>query len=140
MAAAGSTASPGRCRVGSEVGLLDGGIEALFGAAFSGLYPDGTLHREGTEPTYDEEGNITGYEAGGDLPCKVQRDKCTYGMVRSEGYSEGDTALIILAAQLNGVEITTDMQATDGAGKRWMIASAELDAASSHWICRGSKA
>lgn len=121
------------------MGLLDGGIEAIFGSVFGALYLDGTLHRDISEPIYDVEGQITGYAGGGDMPMKVQRDKCTYAMTQAKGYSEGDTALIILAAQLGGVQITTDMEATDGAGKRWKIASADLDAASSHWICRGSE-
>lgn len=122
------------------MGLLNGGIGAIIGAALSGLYLDGVLHREGAEPIYDGEGNITGYAGGDDIPIKVQRDKCTYAMTQAKGFSEGDVALIILSAQLGVVEITTDMQVTDGKGKRWLIASADEDAASSHWICRGSKA
>lgn len=119
------------------MGLLNGGISAIFGAALGGLYPDGTLHRDGVDPIYDGEGNITGYGGGADIPIKVQRDACTYAMRQSEGYSEGDVMLLILAAPLNGEKVTTDMQATDGAGARWMIRSADLDAASSHWVCRG---
>jgi hypothetical protein len=122
------------------MGLLTGGIAAIFGSALSGLYPDGILHREGVEPQYDLEGNVTGYAGGADVPIKVQRDACSYSMRQSEGYSDGDVMLIILAAQLGGVKVTTDMQATDGAGDRWMIGSADLDAASSHWILRGRAA
>lgn len=121
------------------MGLLNGGISAIFGAALSGLYPDGLLHRDGTGPIYDLEGNIIGYDDGADIPIKVQRDACSYSMRQSEGHSEGDVMLIILAAGL-GVKITTDMQTTDGAGDRWMIRSADLDAASSHWTCRGRAA
>lgn len=119
--------------------LLDGGIASIFGSVFSGIYLDGTLHRSLTDPIYDGEGSIIGYGGGGDMPIKVQRDKATYGMTRAQGFSDGDCALIILTAQLDGVEITTDMEVTDGHGRRWKIASADLDAASSHWICRGSK-
>lgn len=122
------------------MGLLDGGIARIFNAALSGLYLDGALHRDGTDPIYDNEGNITGYAGDADIPIKVQRDACTYAMRQSEGYSEGDVMLLILAAPLNGVKVTTDMQATDGAGDRWMIRSADLDAASSHWVCRGRAA
>jgi hypothetical protein len=122
------------------VSLLNGGIAAIFGAVLGGLYLDGLIHRDGTDPIYDNDGNITGYAGGADVPCKVQRDACSYAMVRSEGYAEGDVMLIILTDGLGGVEITTDMQATDGYGKRWMIEAADLDAAASHWICRGRKA
>jgi hypothetical protein len=121
------------------MGLLDGGIAAAFGSALSGLYPDGLLHREGTGPIYDDEGAIIGYDGGSDIPIKVQRDACSYSMRQAEGYSEGDVALIILAGGL-AVQATTDMQVTDGTGKRWMIQSADLDAAASHWICRGRAA
>lgn len=121
------------------MGLLDGGMAAIFGAAFGGIFLDGKLHRAGTDPIYDGEGNITGYGGGADIDIKVQRDACSYSMRQSEGYSEGDVVLIVLAAGL-GIKITTDMQATDGGGQRWTIQSADLDAASSHWICRGRRA
>jgi hypothetical protein len=120
------------------MGLLDTDIAALFGAAFGGLYLDGWLHRDGTDPIYDDGGNIVGYVGGIEIAIKVQRDKATYAMRQSEGFSEGDVALIILAQGLPA--LTTDMQVTDGHGARWMIQSADLDAASSHWICRGRAA
>ena len=120
------------------MGLLDGGIEAIFGAALGGLYLPGTLHRDGTEPIYDDEGAITGYGGGDDVPCRCQVDGATHAMRQSEGYSEGDVRIIILSAGLGG-EVTTDLQIS-AKGKRWMIASAERDAASSHWICRGRAA
>ncbi|WP_375194650.1 hypothetical protein [Sphingobium sp.] len=120
------------------MGLLDGGIEAIFGTAFGGLFLPGTLHRDGTEPIFDAEGNITGYEGGEGIPCRLQIDGATYAMRQSDGYVDGDVRIIILSAGL-GVEVTTDMQVT-GRGQRWMIASAERDAAASHWICRGRKA
>ena len=121
------------------MGLLDGGIASIFGAALGGLYPDGLLHRDGTGPIYDDEGNIIGYDGGGDVPIKVQRDACTYAMRQAEGYADGDVALIILAAGL-AVAPTTDSQVTDGDGARWMVASVERDAAGSHFMCRGRKA
>lgn len=120
------------------MGLLDGGIEAMFGGVFGALYLNGTLHRDTTTPIYDTEGNITGYGGGGDIACKAQVDAATYAMRQAEGYSEGDMRIIILSAGL-GVEVTTDMQVSVS-GKRWMIASVDRDAANSHWICRGRKA
>lgn len=122
------------------MGLLDGGIASIFSAAFGGIFLDGLLHRDGTDPIYDGEGNITGYGGGAEIPMKVQRDACSYTMRQSEGYTEGDVMLIILAAPLNGLKVTTDFQVSDGSGQRWTIQSADLDAASSHWICRGREA
>lgn len=118
------------------MGFLNGGISAIFGAALSGLYLDGTLHRDGTNPVYDQSGNIVGYSGGVSLPIKVQRDACSWSMKQSPGYIEGDVMLIVLAHGL-AATITTDMEISDGAGRRWMVQSADLDAASSHWICRG---
>ena len=121
------------------VGLLDGGMVAIFGAGLGWLYPDGFLHRDGTDPVYDDEANITGYSSAAAIPCKVQRDKATYAMRQAEGYSEGDVMLIVLAEGLS-VEIPTDYRISDGQGIKWMVQSAELDAAGSHWICRGRRA
>lgn len=122
------------------MGLLSGGIASIFNSALSGLYLDGLLHRGATNPVYDASGNIVGYSGGGDLPIKVQRDACSWAMRQSGSYVDGDVMLIVLAAGLNDVAITTDMEITDGQGRRWMVESADLDAASSHWICRGRKA
>ncbi|MFK4794663.1 hypothetical protein [Sphingobium sp. ZW T5_29] len=119
--------------------LLNGGMAAIFGAAFGGLYPNGVLHRDGTGPIYDDEGNIVGYDGGGDVPIKVQRDACTYAMRQSEGYADGDVMLIILTSGLAHMP-TTDSQVTDGNGDRWMVASVDRDAANSHYVCRGRKA
>lgn len=120
------------------VSLLNGGIEAIFGAALGGLYLDATLHRDGSDPIYDGEGSITGYAGGAEIPCKAQMDAATYAMRQADGYVDGDVRIIILSAGL-AVEVTAEHQ-IEVAGKRWMIASAERDAARSHWVCRGRKA
>lgn len=120
------------------MGLLDGGIEAIFGAAFSGLYLPATLHRDGTVPVYDGEGNITGYSNAASVACRAQIDAANYAMRQAQGFAEGDVRIIVLSSGL-GVEITTDFQITVS-GKRWMIASVERDAANSHYILRGRRA
>ena len=118
------------------MGLMDGGIASIFGAALSGLYLPAILHKPGEYAT-DNEGNILP-AVGTDVPCRAQMDGATYAMRQSEGYSEGDVRIIILSARL-GVEVTTDCQISVS-GTRWMVQSAELDAASSHWVCRGRAA
>lgn len=120
------------------MGLLDGGIEAIFGAAFGGLYLPATLHRDTSAPIYDGEGNITGFSGGGDIGCRAQVDAATYAMRQAEGFIEGDTRIIVLSAGL-GVEVTTDMQIT-ARGVRWQIAGVDRDAAASHWVLRGRPA
>lgn len=120
-------------RAGSDVGLLDGQIAAVFSAALSGLYLDGTLHAGTGSPVYDASGNITGYTGGGDVAIKVQVDSATDAMRRADGYAEGDCRVIVLARGVSA--ITSDMELTARA-KRWRILSAELDAAASHWTLR----
>lgn len=115
--------------------LFDGGIEAIFGAALGGLYLPAVLHTSGTGPIYDNEGNIVGYAGGTDIECRAQMDAATWAMRQGEGFVDGDVRIIVLSSGLP-VEITTDHEITV-ATKRWMVASAERDAARSHWILRG---
>lgn len=119
--------------------LIDGGISSVFGSVFGALYPDGLLHRDTSDPVFDDYGNVIALGGGSDIAIKVQRDACSYAMRQADGFVEGDVALIILADGLS-VEPTTDMQVTDGTGQRWMIQSVDKDAANSHFICRGRKA
>ena len=118
------------------MGLLDGGIAAIFGAAFGGLYLDGTLHRGTGSPIYASGGVITGYGGGGDVAVKVQVDAATDAMRRAEGFAEGDVRIIILAQGIGPV--TSDHRITIGA-TTYSLQAAELDAAASHWICRGRR-
>lgn len=120
------------------MGMLDGGIEALFGEAFAGLYLPAVLHRDGTEPEYDERGRITGYSDAADIDCRAQVDAASYAMRQTKGFAEGDVRIIVLSAGL-GIAITTDYAITVS-GKRWLIASVERDAANSHYILRGRRA
>jgi hypothetical protein len=120
------------------MGLLSGGLEAIFGAALGGLYLDATLHRDTSGPIYDDEGSVTGFAGGAGIACKAQVDSVTYAMRQAEGFVEGDVRIIVLSAGL-GVAISTDMQITVS-GQRWQIASVDRDAGASHWICRGRPA
>lgn len=120
------------------MGLLDGGIEAIFGAAFGGLYLDGTLHAGTGAPIYDAQRRITGYTDPGDVACKVQVDSASEAMRRTEGFAEGDVRLIILSTGLSA-DITSDHEVT-ARSVRYRLLSADRDAAASHWICRGRRA
>ncbi|TCM21479.1 hypothetical protein EDF56_101143 [Novosphingobium sp. PhB165] len=118
------------------MGLLNGGIASVFHSVFSGIYLDGTLHAGTGEPIYGPGSVITGY-SGGDSDIKVQTD-ATGDAVRDDvGFAEGDVTLIILA--LNVPQITSDHEVTDGYGEKFSIQRASLDAARSHWVCRGRK-
>jgi len=115
------------------MGILNGDITALFGAAFSDMYLDATLHAGTGEPTYNAAGDITGY-AGGDVAAKCQVDAATDAMRREEGFSEGDVRLIILAL---GLPAITDNHQLTVQGVRYFLAGPSLDAAGSHWVARG---
>lgn len=118
--------------------LLDGDIAALFGEVFSGLYLEGTLHAGLTAPTYDNEGNITGFSGSDATQISVQTDAATFAMRQEQGFVEGDASLIILAQ--SAPIVTSDHEVTDGYGKRWKIMTASQDAARSHWLCRARPA
>lgn len=114
------------------MGLLDGGVAAIFAQAFSGFYLDATLHRAG-EITYTN-GVITG-NGSTDIPAKAQIDAATYAMVNSDGYVDGDMRILILNP---GVPVTTDDEITV-AGTRWKIQSVTQDPAIAYYECRGRR-
>lgn len=118
------------------MGLLDGGIAAVFSAALSGLYLDGTLHTGTGDPIYDDAGNITGYTGAGDVAVKAQVDSATEAMRQAEGFAEGDARIIILA---HGIGTVTSDHTITVRSAEWRLLSAELDAAASHWVCRARK-
>lgn len=117
------------------MGVLDGGVAAIFGAAFGSFYLDGTLVSSFTQPIYGPGGAITGYTGGTPIACKCQIDAATYAMRQADGFADGDMRIIVLSAGL-GVPVTTDHRLTVS-GQTWLIASADRDPAGSHWICRG---
>ena len=115
-------------------GILDGGITALFGAAFGGMYLPATLHGGTGDPVYDSDGDITGYSGGGDTPARAQVDAATDAMRRADGFAEGDVRIIILA---QGLPAITDSAELTVRGIRYRLIAPTLDAAASHWVARG---
>lgn len=120
------------------MGLLDGGLQAVFGAAFAGVYLDGTLHRSSRVEA--ENGNIT--ETFVSQAIKVQKDACTERMRQQEGYSDRDVRLIVLQVAPDSSvleEPSTDDQIT-AAGQRWAISGIVSDPANAYWEMRGTPA
>lgn len=125
------------------MGILDGGIQAVFGAAFGGLYHDATL-LGGDGPIYDDGGNITGYGRQ-TWPCKAQVDAVDWSM--RDGYIDGDVRILILSAGLevavtadHEIEVQAERFRVDGGYQRWSISAPSMDAAGSHWVVRGRRA
>lgn len=116
--------------------LLSGGLSRVFAAAFSGVYMPAKLYR--SDRTYDEGGSITDDFKPKDI--RAQRDSVTKAMREEPGYGSRDVAIIVLVDPARGpVDIGTDDQVLVQ-GARYKIASATLDAASSHWVCRATPA
>lgn len=72
--------------------MLDGAIQAIFGAAFSGLYLDGTI----IAVTITDDGAGGGSSSPTSEPCKLQVDACTHRQKLEVGYTARDVRIIVL--------------------------------------------
>ena len=114
-------------------GLLDGGIAAIFGKVFAGLYLPATLRRQVRTET--DGGSVT---VETELhACRAQIDAVTEAMRQAPGYTATDQRILILADTLD-VAPTTDDEITVG-GREWGIASVASDPAQSYWELRGAR-
>lgn len=120
---------------------LGGGLAAVFGAAFSGLYLPGRLVLPET-PEYDDGGSIIPGAGPELIDCRVQVDSVTESMSQAEGYTDRDVRLLILSAGLASA-VTTDCEVDVLEGPhagRWMVASVDRDPAGAYFDCRGRRA
>lgn len=113
------------------MGLLDGGMQGIFGAAFGAVYPSGYLLR--TTLTDDGEGGYTTSHAVHAI--KGQVDQASERMRRAEGYTDGDMRVIVLQSGV-AVEPNTDDLAILG-GKVWALSGIQADPAVTHWEMTG---
>jgi hypothetical protein len=123
------------------MGLLDGGIQSIFGSAFGALYLNAALTR--TVQTSDDEGG--GTVTPSDQPCKVQVDACTETMRRAPGYTINDVSLYVLQVGISGGPIDTACYVTPAtgphAGIRYrLVAPIAQDPAAAYWNARGTPA
>ena len=114
------------------MGLLDGGLQSVFGQAFGSLYLSGTLHR--VTRTEDSGGSVT--RSYSDTVVKVQIDSLTEAMRSAGGYTERDVRLIVLQRGI-GAAPSTDDQITAG-GRRFNVSNISEDPARSYWFMIGS--
>lgn len=111
--------------------LFQSAGKALSGV-FSGLYPDGTLHKQ-TE-TQADNGDVS--VTTENIPIKAQVDSATEAMKSDEGYASTDVAIFVLRPDL-ALSITTDDEVT-AEGRRYAIGGpVRKDTAKSHFILRG---
>jgi hypothetical protein len=120
------------------VGLLDGGAASLFGDIFGGLYVAASVSG-GATTTYTAGGKLQRARAGA-RACKVQVDSATQSMRETEGFTETDRAIYVLATSLEG-DLDTDAEITveagPYAGATFRATGIERDPAGAYWRCRG---
>ena len=116
------------------MGLLDGGISALFGTVFGGLYLDGQIIA--VSYTDDGTGSLTPVVAAS-IPCKVQVDACTERQKLEEGYRATDARLLILQSGIATKPVGGNRVVAKGV--TYIIGpTVNQDPAASYWECRGS--
>lgn len=115
------------------MGLLDGGLQQIVGAAFSGIMLDGTLHIKTL--VSDGQGGTTETEANHPIKAMVGNYSAEY-RARS-GIPATDVQIIALQAGMSVVP-TTDSQITVPGFGKFDIKSVSQDPAKASWEMQGS--
>ena len=122
------------------MGLLDGGAAAAFGELLSPLYLPARLRSAAT--TYTEGGAIR--RARAPRACRVQVDRATERMVGTEGYTDTDRSIYILASSVEGgagdIDTDADVEVLEGpyAGEIFKLAAPiDRDPAAAYVLARG---
>jgi hypothetical protein len=111
--------------------VIDGGLQAVFGAAFAALYADGVLH----STTTADDGADSFTASATDVPIKVlveslsDRDRAAAGLPRTA------VTLSVLAAGL-GATIALDDSITVGSAS-YRVVQVDMDAAQSSYAVIG---
>ncbi len=119
------------------MGLLDGSLRQMFGAAFGTVLLNGS-HFARTE-TVATNGDVTSVLATVAQPVKGYREQTTDRM-RELGYTDSEARLLIL--QTYGGAIVTAPNRDDVIdldGVRWICGDIGEDAAHTHWTIRATR-
>jgi hypothetical protein len=113
------------------MGLLDGGLRSVFGAAFGGIYLDASLYR--IVRTDAENGDVTEAPEAGEA-VKVQIDKVTEQMKGLDRYTARSMRLLMLQVGPDGVVArpNTDAEVSVGAD-RWAVSDVSSDPGNTYW-------
>lgn len=114
------------------MGLLDGGLRDIMGAAFGPLYPDGTLLRR--VRTEAENGDVS--VAVVPVAVKVQTSSVTEAMRMAPGYTERSVKFRVLQAGIGAAPTSDDHLATGGV--TWSLSMVAADTAATSWIMMGT--
>lgn len=110
---------------------LDGGIRAMFGAAFGSFYLDGTLVKVAN--TYATDGTISTVETTEAV--KVQQDSVDERTRAEGGYQQNEEKFLILQNGVTG-PVSGDCKLIFE-GNTYMLSSPNQDPARSYWSVRG---
>ena len=116
-------------------------IAQTISAAFGGPYYDALIHSAGT-PIFDSGGSIITPGVASSRTCQAQVDSVTQDMRQSEGYTDADMRILVLASTLSGpVTLDNSIQILGGShvGK-WLIQSIARDSFGIYWELRGRRA
>jgi hypothetical protein len=116
------------------MGLLDGRLQAVFGAVFASLLPDGTLH----VAAKDADGQVILPPVFADVPVKGHRDDVTDRQRADWDIPDRAARLIVLQAGVPAAPSPDDEITL--AGGRWRIGAVERDPAGAAWILTGMPA
>lgn len=109
-------------------------------AAMGGPYHPALARWPGVA-VYDDGGSIVQPGVPVEKFCQVQVDAATESMRASEGYTDRDMRLLVLAATLDGdMDTSATVEVLEGphAGP-WMVSGVDRDPAGVYWECRGRR-
>lgn len=121
------------------MGLLDGGAARFFGEVLGPVYLPARLRAitVGKGARGAVRRDIT------ERDCRAAVDGATERMVGTEGYTDTDRAIYILASSLEGdVNTDAEIEVLEGpyAGTIFKVASpVDRDPAGAYWLCRGMR-
>lgn len=114
------------------MGILDGGVQSLFGTVFGAFYLDATLIT--VTNVYDDEGGTT--ETTTTQPCKVQEDAVDERTRAAGNFSQNEKRFIVLQKGVTG-QITGNSRLTAPDGITYALREPDQDPAKSYWLVRG---
>lgn len=115
--------------------MLDGAVQAIFGAAFSGFYLDGTITR--VTRTDDGAGDFS--ETTQTEPCKYQIDALTDQQRQEQGYTARDVRIFVLQSGMS-LRPSPGNRVTTHRGEFVVAPNVTEDPAGAYWQIRGTPA
>lgn len=113
------------------MGILDGGIQSLFGTVMGTFYLDATLIHVTND--FDDEGGTS--ETTSSQPVKVQEDMVSEETRSAGNFSQNEKRFIVLQKGVTGA-LDGDSRLTIG-GVTYALRNPEQDPAKSYWLVRG---